>query len=451
MQWYRKLHWQIILGLLLGLVFGVVAARYGWGQFTRNWIAPFGQIFMNLLKLLAVPLVLASLVTGVASLAGVRQLSRMGGKTVVLYLGTTAVAVIIGLLVVGIMRPGGQVPPEIRASLQQSYAQDAEKSRQLAEQARDRAPLQPLVDVVPENIAQSMSDNRRMLQVVFIALLLGIGLLQVPAETGRPLLRVFEALNAVIIRVVHMVMYVAPIGVFALMASTITTVAADHPTQALSLVSSLAFYCVTAVVAFALHGLLVYPMLLRMFTRVSVGRFYRAIAPAQVVAFTTSSSGATLPVTMECCEERLGVSREVSGFVLPLGATINMDGTAVYQAVSAVFIAQCLGMELGLAAQATIVLTALLASIGTAAVPGAGIVMLVIILEAVGIPTAGLALILGADRILDMLRTMMNVTGDAVVATIVASGEGLIAEPEPKPELESEPDLPVAEQKASVS
>lgn len=423
MNWYRKLHWQILLGLLLGLLLGVIAARAGWGTFVNRWIEPFGRIFLNLLKLSAVPLVLASLVTGVASLASTSHLSRLGSKTIMLYLATTAVAIVIGLGVVQLIQPGSRLPDSIRASLQSSYEGELAKTQQLAEQAQKRGPLEFMVEMVPDNPLKPMSENRQMLQVVVIALLLGLGLLQVPPDVGRPVLLFFEGLNAIIIRLVNLIMLTAPVGVFALMASTITTVAGEHPGQVLELVQSLGWYCLACLLGFALHGLGVYPLLLKLLTKVPIRRFFTAIAPAQLVAFTTSSSGATLPVTMECCEERLGLRKEVTAFVLPLGATINMDGTAVYQAVAAVFIAQCLGIPLDLGAQATIVLTALLASIGTAAVPGAGIVMLVIILEAVGIPSSGLALILGVDRILDMLRTTLNVTGDAVVATIVASRE----------------------------
>ena len=429
MPWYKKLHWQIILGLILGLIYGVAAAASGWGAFTQDWIAPFGTIFLNALKLIAVPLVLASLVLGVASLSDLRKLSRIGGKTIAIYLGTTAIAVTIGLLVVNILQPGAAVPASLQAELSAAYSGDAASREAAALAAQGRGPLQFLVDIVPGNLFAALSDNGNMLQVVFVALFIGIGLIQIPREKSAPVLAVVEGLNDLIIRLVDVIMLMAPVGVFALLAGTITQVAGDDFGRIVDLVGALGYYCLAVVLGLVLHMLLTYSTLLRTMSPMSLKTFYSGIAPAQLVAFSTSSSGATLPVTMERCEEKLGVSEEVSSFVLPLGATINMDGTALYQAIAAVFIAQALGMELGLAAQLTIVLTAVLASIGTAAVPGAGIIMLVIILEAIGVPAAGIALILGVDRILDMLRTVTNITGDATVATVIAASEGQLGPP----------------------
>jgi proton glutamate symport protein len=429
MPWYRQLHWQIILGLVLGLVYGVVAAASGWGPFTAAWITPFGVLFLNALKLIAVPLVLVSLVLGVASLSDLRKLSRIGGKTIGIYLGTTAVAVTLGLVVVNVLQPGAFVPEPMQLELAAAYGGDAATRQAAALAAESRGPLQFMVDIVPENLFASVGDNRNMLQVVFLAIFIGIGLIQIPREKAQPVLDVFEGLNLVIIRLVDVIMLTAPVGVFALLAAAITEVAGDDPTRILELVGALGFYMLAVLLGLALHVLITYTALLKFGSGMKVGFFARGIAPAQLVAFSTSSSGATLPVTMERCEEALGVSEEVSSFVLPLGATINMDGTALYQAVAAVFIAQAIGLQLGLAAQLTIVLTAVLASIGTAAVPGAGIIMLVIILEAVGVPSAGIALVLGVDRLLDMVRTVVNVTGDATVATVVAASEGQLGLP----------------------
>jgi Na+/H+-dicarboxylate symporter len=429
MPWYRKLHWQIIIGLVLGLIYGVIAAANGWGQFTSDWIAPFGTIFLNLLKLIAVPLVLSSLITGVASLSDVRELSRIGGKTIGIYVFTTAVAVTIGLGVVNILQPGRTIPAEMRTKLEQNYQNDVETSQRLAREAQERGPLQPIVDIVPENPIGASGDNSNMLQVVFIALFLGIGLIQVKEEYAQPVHAFFEGLFEIIIRLVDLIMYMAPIGVFGLLADAITSIAQDNLGQVIDLLGALGYYCIAVVVALAIHAMVTYPLLLKLFTPMSITTFARGIAPAQLVAFSTSSSAATLPVTMERCEEKLGVSEEVSSFVLPLGATINMDGTALYQAVAAVFIAQTMNLGLDLAAQLTIVMTAVLASIGTAAVPSAGIIMLVVILEAVGVPAAGIALILGVDRILDMLRTTVNITGDATIASIVAATEGQLGPP----------------------
>ncbi|WP_208427518.1 MULTISPECIES: dicarboxylate/amino acid:cation symporter [Salinibacter] len=423
MPWYKKLHWQIIIGLVLGLVYGVVAASAGWGQFTSDWVAPFGTIFLNLLQLIAVPLILASLIVGVASLGDLEQLSRIGGKTLGIYILTTTVALVIGLVLVNTLQPGRTVPQEMRTQLEQTYQGDIEQNMEVAEQAEGRGPLQPLVDIVPSNFFESASDNGNMLQVVFVALFLGVVLLLLPGEKSEPLLAVFDSLFEAIIKAVEIIMLTAPVGVFGLLADAITSIAAESPADLASLLGALGFYCLTVVIGLAIMVFVVYPIFMRLFTSISIPDYFRAIAPAQLVAFSTSSSGGTLPVTMEVSEKNLGVSEQVSSFVLPLGATVNMDGTALYQAVSAVFIAQVLGISLAFTQQLNIVLIAVLASIGTAAVPSAGIVMLVVILESIGVPSAGLALILGVDRPLDMLRTTNNVTGDTMVASVVAATE----------------------------
>lgn len=445
MPWYRKLHWQIIVGLILGLAFGVVAAAMGWGRFTSDWIAPFGTVFINALKLIAVPLILASLITGVASLSDLKKLSRIGGKTIGFYMASTVVALVIGLTIVNVLQPGRTVPEAMRVQLQETYQQEVGAREELAEQTLDRGPLQPLVDIVPGNFFGSVSDNSNMLQVVFLALFLGIGLLMIPKEKAKPILDVVDGFNVLVIKLVELIMLIAPIGVFALMADTITSIAQDNLSQIIELLAALGYYCIAVLLGLAIHTLVTYPLMLKLFTPKSLRNFFPGIAPAQLVAFSTSSSGATLPVTMECAEKNLGVSEEVSSFVLPLGATINMDGTALYQAVAAVFIAQALGMGLDISAQLTIIMTALLASIGTAAVPSAGIVMLVIILESVNVPGAGIALILGVDRILDMVRTVTNVTGDATVATIVATSEGQLRFPVDGGDGVSAPSLEVRE------
>lgn len=423
MPWYKKLHWQIIIGLVLGLLFGIASAAMGWGRFTTNWIAPFGTIFINLLKLIAVPLILGSLITGVTSLSDLRKLGRIGGKTLGIYIGTTVIALVIGLMVVNLMQPGKTVPPEMRERLQDTYSEQAVAGTLAAGQAMERGPLQPLVDMVPDNLFGAASDNRNMLQVVFFAILAGIGLILIPRDQATPLIKVFESLNDLVIKMVEIIMLMAPVGVFALLADTISSIAGDDLGQIIELLAALGYYMIAVILGLILHMLFTYTGMVKFFTPLSLKQFYSGIGPAQLVAFSTSSSGATLPVTMERAEKNLGVSEEVSSFVLPLGATINMDGTGLYQAVAAVFIAQTLGMGLDLAAQLTIVFTAVLASIGTAAVPGAGIIMLVIILESVGVPSAGIALILGVDRILDMLRTVTNVTGDTAVATVIAASE----------------------------
>ncbi|PSQ67574.1 MAG: dicarboxylate/amino acid:cation symporter, partial [Bacteroidetes bacterium QH_1_61_8] len=394
MPWYKKLHWQILIGLVLGLIYGVIAASAEWGQFTSDWVAPFGTIFLNLLQLIAVPLILASLIVGVASLGDLEQLSRIGGKTLGIYVLTTTIALVIGLVLVNTLQPGRTVPQEMRTQLEQTYQGDIEESMEVAEQAEGRGPLQPLVDMVPSNFFESASDNGNMLQVVFVAIFLGVVLLLLPGEKSAPLFTFFDSLFEAIVKAVEIIMLTAPVGVFGLLADAITSIAAGSPADLASLLGALGFYCLTVVIGLAIMVFVVYPIFVRLFTSVSIPDFFGAIAPAQLVAFSTSSSGGTLPVTMEVSEKNLGVSEQVSSFVLPLGATVNMDGTALYQAVSAVFIAQVLGIGLAFTQQLNIILIAVLASIGTAAVPSAGIVMLVVILESIGVPSAGLALIL---------------------------------------------------------
>lgn len=427
-KWYKKLHWQIIFGLVLGLVWGLIASIAGFSAFTVDYVKPFGTIFINLLKLIAVPLVLASLIVGVTSLNDMAKLSRMGGKTVGIYIVTTICAITIGLTVVNIIQPGDFLPAETQQDLMSSYQGNVEGSKQTAQEVLERSPLSFFVDIVPENLFAAASDNSKMLQVVFVAILLGIGIIQVPAEKGRPLIVFFDAFNDVIIKIVDLIMLLAPYGVFALMAGVIVDLAGDDLGQALNLLGALGWYSAAVLAGLLLHVLIVYSSLFKMFSNMKLTDFFRAIRPAILLGFSTSSSAATLPVTMERVENNLGVDEEVASFVLPIGATINMDGTSLYQAVAAVFIAQALGLDLSIAQQLTIVLTATLASIGSAGVPGAGIIMLVIVLQAIQVPVEGIALILGVDRILDMCRTAVNITGDAAVSVAVAHSEGLLGE-----------------------
>jgi len=426
MKWYQKLHWKIIIGLILGLLWGLFSSMVGWNQFTVDYVRPFGTIFVDLLKLIAVPLVLASLVVGVASLNNMAKLSRLGGKTIAIYLVTTTFAISIGLGVVNVMQPGKTLPEQTRTSLMESYSENVEGRDEAAQELLDRSPLQFFVDIVPENVVEAASDNANMLQVVFIAIILGIGIINIPVQKGEALINFFDALNDVIIKIVDLIMKTAPYGVFALMAAVIVDLAGDDLSQALTLLRALGWYCVAVIVGLFLHVTIVYFSLFKMFSKMRLRDFLKAIQPAILLGFSTSSSAATLPVTMERVEKNLGVDEEVSSFVLPVGATINMDGTSLYQAVAAVFIAQALGMDLTLLEQLTIVLTATLASIGAAGVPGAGIIMLVIVLQAVQVPVEGIALILGVDRILDMARTAVNITGDAAVAVAVASSENML-------------------------
>lgn len=428
MAWYMKLHWRIIGGLLAGVLFGIIAAIAGWAQFTADWITPFGTIFISSLKLIGVPLVLGSLVTGVVSMSDIKSLSRIGARSIAIFVTTTAIAATIGLSLVNLIRPGDQVPAELQIELQETYSAEADVSDKRLTEVRERGPLAFLVNLIPENFLASASDNANMLQVIIVAIVIGVGLLQLEPDKAKPLVDLFDSLGSLVIRLVGLIMLMAPLGVFALIAGTITKLVGDDPSRITQLLGALGLYAVTVLIGLLIQVLIVYGALLKFFTSLDIRTFLKGIAPAQLVAFSTSSSGATLPVTMERVEKKLGVSKRVSSFVLPLGATINMDGLAVYQGVAAVFIAQSLGIDLSVGAQLTIIFTVVLASIATPAVPGAGLVMLIIVLESVGLPSAGIGLVLGLDRILDMIRTPVNVTGDAIVAVVMASAEGEIGE-----------------------
>jgi proton glutamate symport protein len=419
------LHTQIIAGLILGLVFGLVIIKFGINpEFTINFIKPIGTVFINALKMIAVPLVFASLVIGVANLGDISKLSRIGGKTIFAYLITTIIAITIGLLLVNIIKPGDSLPQETRESLMALYDDAVGTKAEKAAEVRSQGPLQPLIEIVPENIVKAAADNSSMLQVVFFAIIVGIALLQISKEKAKNFINFFDAFNDVIIKIVEYIMMIAPYGVFALMASLIVEIAGDNPDSAVELLLALLKYTLVVLGGLILIIVGIYSVILKSFTKIKFLDFLKAMRPAMLLGFSTSSSSATLPVTMKLVEEELGVSEEVSSFVLPLGATINMNGTSLYQAVAAVFIAQALGMDLTISQQLTIVLTATLAAIGSAGVPGAGLIMLIIVLEAIGVPGAGVALIIAPDRILDMFRTVVNITGDATVCVAVASTEG---------------------------
>ena len=419
------LHTQIIGGLILGLIVGLVIIQFGLSpEFTINFIKPIGTIFINALKMIAVPLVFASLVIGVANLGDISKLSRIGGKTILAYLITTVIAITIGLILVNVIKPGDSLPQETRDSLMSLYDDAVGTKKDMAAEVRSQGPLQPLIEIVPENIIKAAGDNSSMLQVVFFAIIVGIALLQIPKEKAKNFTGFFDAFNDVIIKIVEYIMLIAPYGVFALMASLIVEIAGENPDSAVELLLALLKYTLVVLGGLILIIVVIYSLILKSFTKIKFLDFIKALRPAMLLGFSTSSSSATLPVTMKLVEDELGVSEEVSSFVLPLGATINMNGTSLYQAVAAVFIAQALGMDLTISQQLTIVLTATLAAIGSAGVPGAGLIMLIIVLEAIGIPGAGIALIIAPDRILDMFRTVVNITGDATVCVAVASTEG---------------------------
>ncbi len=417
---------KILLGMLLGVLFGLLISQFEWGKgLIVYWIKPFGTVFINVLKLIAVPLILASLIKGVSDLKDITQLSSMGGRTIGLYLLTTITAVTIGLSIVNVIKPGNTISNETRTELLSAYASDAAAKQSFAAAQKESGPLQALVDLVPSNIFAAMQDNSNMLQVIFFAIFFGIGIVLIPPKKSQHVKDFFDALNEVILKLIDLIMIAAPYGVFALLAALV----AEAPSA--ELFKALGLYTITVLLGL-LCMTLFYLILVRFITGKKIGFFLRGISPAQLLAFSTSSSAATLPVTMERVHEHLGVDEDVSSFVLPIGATINMDGTSLYQAVAAVFIAQTFGMDLNLGAQLGIIATATLASIGSAAVPGAGMVMLVIVLAQAGIPEAGLALIFAVDRPLDMCRTAVNVTGDASVSLMVAKWLGKLGKPKVK-------------------
>ncbi|MCW5906899.1 MAG: dicarboxylate/amino acid:cation symporter [Chitinophagales bacterium] len=421
------LHWQIIIGMAAGIAVGSIAVRFEEGtQWVVNWLKPWGTIFINMLKLIAIPLIITSLIKGIADLKDITQLSKLGIRTFSLYIITTVTAVTIGLVLVNTVKPGKFVSEKTRTDMLSSFSDKATEKVTAANAAQSKGPLQPLVDVVPDNFFGAASSNGNMLQVIFFVIFFGIGLILIPPDKAQPVKAFFEGSNEVILKIIDIIMLFAPIGVFGLLAALV----AESPSA--DIFVALGAYALTVVVGLGLLVLFFYPLLVKFFAGKQPLFFLKGIAPAQLVAFSTSSSAATLPVTIERVEEHLGVEKEVSSFVLPIGATVNMDGTSLYQAVAAVFIAQVLGNDLTLADQLTIILTATLASIGAAAVPGAGLLMLIVVLEAIGVNPAGVALIIAVDRPLDMCRTVANVTSDASVSMIIAKQLGKLRSPHPQ-------------------
>nr|WP_299339116.1 dicarboxylate/amino acid:cation symporter [Allomuricauda sp.] len=427
-----ELHWQILIGMLLGIVFGFVMTQVDWGKgFVSDWIQPLGTIFVKLLKLIAIPLIIASLVKGISDLKDISKFRNIGVRTILIYIVTTVVAISIGLLMVNVMTPGNGISEETITKLTETYAGDAGVTSKLEEASRQKSsgPLQFVVDMVPENALAAMSNNKLMLQVIFFTVFLGISMLLIGEKNAKPLKNFFDSLNDVVLKMVDLIMLTAPYAVFALLAGVV--VSSGDPDLLLALLR----YAGVVVLGLVLM-IVFYTIVVSSFTKKNPFWFLKEISPAQLLAFSTSSSAATLPVTMERVEEHIGVDKEVSSFVLPVGATINMDGTSLYQGVAAVFISQALGFDLTFGDQLTIVLTALLASIGSAAVPGAGMVMLVIVLESIGFPAdklaIGLALIFAVDRPLDMCRTVVNVTGDATVSMVVAKSVDKLGKPKVK-------------------
>lgn len=462
------LHFQIIIGLLLGVAWTFLSGYFGLKDFTMNWIAPFGDIFINLLKLIAVPLVLFSIIHGISGLGDTKSLGRLGVKTLSFYLISTIIAVSLGLLLVNVVKPGNRISTELQTVNRLSYeiwagennvkikdnkryisnpqytqylseaqsklAQEEsnatiEEKMMAAKSQKDKGPLQFLVEMVPSNIFLSFNDSL-MLQVIFFAIFFGITLISLPRAKVAGMVSFIEGGSEIFIKMVDIVMRGAPFFVFALMAGKLTQMANDNTDRIINLLGAITTYMAVVLAGLAIMIFILYPFVITRFVKkLKYGAFFKAIAPAQFLAFSSSSSAATLPVTMDCVHDNLGVREEVGSFVLPIGATVNMDGTSLYQAVAVVFLAQLHGVDLNITQQITIVLTATLASIGTAAVPSAGLIMLIIVLQSVGLNPAWIALIFPVDRILDMCRTVVNVTGDATVATVVAGSENMLDYP----------------------
>ena len=459
------LHWQVIIGLLLGVVYAWASIKYGWNEFTLDWIQPIGTIFINILKLIAVPLVLFSIISGVSSLGDIKKLGRIGVKTLGIYLVTTMFAVVVGLALVNIAQPGSSASEDLRIKNRISYElwrdagdidilDDINLSKQgdyahivaevsevepsnnewvsdklnKAENTKNSGPLQPLVDVVPNNIFKALTEMQ-MLQIIFFAIFFGVVVTGLNDKRKKVVVDFVDAINEVFVQMVWFVMKAMPVFVFALMAGQIVKAAGTDPENFNQLLSFLLRYGIVVVLGLAIMAFIVYPLVISLFVKnMTYSKFLNGMRDAQITAFSTSSSVATLPVTMKCVEENLGVSERTTSFVLPIGATVNMDGTSLYQAVAVVALAQFHMVDLSISQQAIIVLTATLASIGAAAVPSAGLVLMIIVLESVGLNPAWIALIFPIDRILDMCRTVVNVTGDSTVSTLVAASEGELKE-----------------------
>ncbi len=408
-----ELYTKILIGLILGIIVGIIANKFGIASFFSIYIKPFGSAFIRLISMIVVPLVFASLFIGTASLNDIRKLGRIGGKTIAFYLCTTAIAIIIGLAMANVFKPGTGLTKETQEQLLANYADEAASKIDTA--LKKPGIGETLINIIPKNPVEALSGGE-MLQIIFFALMLGIAITLIPQDRAKPVIKFFDGINEAMIKMVHIIMEFAPYGVFALIASIIGEFG-------LGILGPLFKYSIIVIVGLFIHVIITYSAALKLFTKVTIKKFFRGVRPAQLIAFSSSSSSATLPVTMECVEENIGVSKEISSFVLPLGATINMDGTALYQGVAAVFIAQVFGMDLNMGQQLTIVLMATLASIGAAGVPGIGMITLTMVLKQIGVPLEGIALILGVDRILDMCRTIVNITGDATCATVVGSTE----------------------------
>ncbi|MDG1756852.1 MAG: dicarboxylate/amino acid:cation symporter [Bacteroidia bacterium] len=457
------LHWQVIIALVLGVLYAVFAVNMGWQSVTKAYISPFGDIFINLLKLIAVPLVLFSIITGIGSLKNIKQLGRVGVKTLLIYVGTTMSAILIGLFLVNLIKPGEFTSNESRLEKRIEYelwladnphvisldeiselenpsnekliievqkrvsatgiSSAVQDKIDKANNNKSKGPLAPIVDIVPKNVIVALAEME-MLQIIFFAIFFGVVLVNLNDKHAKPVRELMEGLSELFVAMVNLIIKTMPFFVFALMAGSLVEAAGENMTKLKEQLLFLGHYSWVVVLALFMVAFIFYPLLIQLFVkRLSIMQFLKGISKAQLTAFSTSSSMATLPVTMECVHDNLKVPKPISSFVLPIGATVNMDGTSLYQAIAVVAMAQFHMIDLSFAQQMIIVLTATLASIGAAAVPSAGLVLMIVVLESVGLNPAWIAIILPVDRILDMCRTVVNVTGDATVSTIIAASE----------------------------
>ena len=400
--------------MIAGIATGMLFISFGQGEVVQLWIKPWGNIFIRMLQLIAVPLVLVSLIKGVTGIEDIRRFSQIGLKALLIYITTTVCAILVGLALVLSVKPGNFVDAAVASQMKESYHNVVNEKMSAAELTSEQGPLSFLNDIVPDNLFAASSNNSKMLQVIFFAIFFGIAAISLPKEKTKAVLKVIDSLYDIILKMVDYIIRFAPYGVFALMAALV----ADNSSN-LSIFAALGMYTLTVIAGLLLLIFVFYPLLVHLFTRIQTKHFIRSMYPVQLLAFTTSSSAATLPLNMETTERDLGISKEITSFVLPVGTTINMDGTSCYQAIAVVFIAQVMHIHLGWSELIAIVLLTTISSIGTPAIPGGSYVILTMVLSSVGIPADGLALILGVDRPLDMLRTSVNVTGDATVASII--------------------------------
>lgn len=416
-----KLHWQILIALALAVAAGALSGTDA-GLFGVSFYSVYaflGALFLNALKMIIVPLIVASIITGVAGIGGGRGLGRLGTKTVLYYLTTSLLAILVGLVIVNLLAPGIVDGQPARDVLGLSST-DAAAVTAKVEGRGVHDIVGVLLSIVPPNIFAAAVDGQ-MLGLIFFSLLFGYFMTRITDDYAQVQYNFWQGLFEVMMRITNWVMKFAPIGVFGLVAKVVAGMEGENLTQ---LASTLGLFFLSVVAALAVHSLVTLPLLLRFVARVRPRRHYQAMAPALLTAFSTASSSATLPLTMECVEKNAGVSNRTSSFVLPLGATVNMDGTALYECVAAMFIAQAYGIELGFVQQFTVVLVALLTSIGVAGIPAASLVAIAIILGTIGLPAEGIGLILAVDRVLDMMRTSVNVFSDSVGAVTIARLEG---------------------------